>query len=80
MNIPNIEGTLLTELGLLTNLEHLELKYIPLTGNNIPSEIGYLTNLKHLRLSALLCPFEISNLNNLEYMDLTIETRCFDHL
>ena len=62
------------ELGQLTKLEYLDLRYCNFTGT-IPTEIGLLTNLTHLHfyhnnLSGTI-PVEIGQLINLDFLDLS---------
>jgi len=64
-----IYGTLIPEIGNLTNLRELRLAEIELMNTTIPPEIGNLTNLEVLNLSASgingTIPPEIGNLTNL---------------
>eukprot|EP00594_Rhizosolenia_setigera_P013953 CAMPEP_0178960644 /NCGR_PEP_ID=MMETSP0789-20121207/13089_1 /TAXON_ID=3005 /ORGANISM="Rhizosolenia setigera, Strain CCMP 1694" /LENGTH=272 /DNA_ID=CAMNT_0020644037 /DNA_START=40 /DNA_END=858 /DNA_ORIENTATION=+ len=69
-----IDGSLPSELGLLTELTQLYLAYHSDLVNTIPSELGLLTNLKNLHLEELSItgsiPVELDNLGALTRLDL----------
>eukprot|EP00816_Leptocylindrus_hargravesii_P006519 CAMPEP_0196806136 /NCGR_PEP_ID=MMETSP1362-20130617/6000_1 /TAXON_ID=163516 /ORGANISM="Leptocylindrus danicus, Strain CCMP1856" /LENGTH=742 /DNA_ID=CAMNT_0042179461 /DNA_START=90 /DNA_END=2318 /DNA_ORIENTATION=- len=69
----NLDGSIPTEIGYLTNLEYLNLQNNNLIGS-IPTEICYLTKLEHLILLSnslkLSIPTEIGYLTKLEHLDL----------
>jgi len=69
----DLSGTLPPELGLLAELEELDLRINGLVGT-IPPELGNLTNLRHLYLSDTslrgLIPPKLGNLTNLTRLDL----------
>jgi len=69
----NCQQCIPTELGLLSNLEHLNL-YFSFTKGGIPSEMGQWTNMKTLELGQnrlISIPSEIGKLSKLERLDLS---------
>lgn len=74
-DIPELTGTLVTEFGLLTNLETLQIMHAPINGP-LPTELGGLTALKTMGLSFLelesTLPVEYANIATLERMDFNI--------
>jgi len=69
----NLDGTIPSELGDLSNLEFLDLEANRLSGT-IPSELGDLSNLQRLDLDANslsgTLPSELGNLSNLQTLNL----------
>ena len=72
----NLKGFISTDIGHLTNLNHLVLKGNFLEGS-IPSDLGLLTNLTMLDLNTNnlkgTIPSELGKLHNLTYLDLSYE-------
>jgi hypothetical protein len=74
-DVPDLTGTLITEFGLLTNLEALQIMRAPIAGP-LPTELGALPQLKTMDLSFLkldsTLPVEYANISTLERMDFNI--------
>eukprot|EP00980_Cylindrotheca_fusiformis_P007446 scaffold1537_cov108-Cylindrotheca_fusiformis.AAC.5 len=70
----NLNGTIPTQLGEMTNLQSLRLQQNSLDGT-IPTELGLLVNMEYLFFASNeltgLVPSELGNLSNLEWLDLS---------
>ena len=71
-----LTGEMPSQLGALTQLEHLRLSSLPLMSGSIPSEVGMLTNLRSFTISGMpnlvsTIPAEVISLRNLRFINVS---------